>query len=95
MLQQELRPLEALGQLLADGLLDDAGAGESDQRPGLADVEVAQHGEAGGDASGGGVGEDGDEGDAGLVEAGQRGGDLGKLQEVTMPSIMRAPPETS
>jgi hypothetical protein len=80
-LQQELGALESFRQLLADGLLDDAGAGESDESAGFGDVEVAQHGEAGGDASGGGVGEDGDEGDAGLVEAGERGGDLGELHE--------------
>src|SRR5690606_33501122 len=33
--------LEALGQLLADGLLDDAGAGEADEGAGLGDVDVA------------------------------------------------------
>ena len=34
-LQQIFRALEALGQLLADGLLDDARAGEADDRAGL------------------------------------------------------------
>ena len=42
--QQVLGLLEALGQLLADGLLDDARAGEADERAGLGDVHVAQHG---------------------------------------------------
>ena len=52
-LEQELAALEAVGQLLADGLLDDARTGEADQRLRLGDVQVAQHREAGGDAAGG------------------------------------------
>ena len=71
-LQQELAALEAFGQLLADGLLDDARAGEADQGAGFGDVQVAQHGVAGGDAAGGGVGEDADVGQAGLIQAHQR-----------------------
>src|ERR1700722_3995748 len=63
-LEEELGALEALGELLADGLLDDAGASEDDQGAGFGDVEVAEHGEAGGDAAGGGMGHDGDIGDA-------------------------------
>ena len=38
-LEQELAALEALGQLLADRLLDDARAGEADQRLRLGDVQ--------------------------------------------------------
>jgi hypothetical protein len=34
-LEQELRSLEALRELLADRLLDDSWAGEADQGPGL------------------------------------------------------------
>ena len=56
--------LEALGQLLADGLLDDAGAGEADQRPWLGDLHVAQHGVGGGDAAGGGIRQHDDVGQA-------------------------------
>ena len=35
-LEQEFAALEAFGQLLTDGLFDDAGAGEADQGPGSA-----------------------------------------------------------
>ena len=49
--------LEAFRQLLADGLLDDARAGEADQRAGLGDLDVAQHGVGRGDAAGGRIGE--------------------------------------
>src|SRR3954466_13205446 len=45
-LQQELGALEALGQLLADGVLDHARPGESDQRLGLGDHHVADEREA-------------------------------------------------
>ena len=79
--EEELGALEALGELLADGLLDDAGACEADEGSGFCDVEVSEHGEAGGDASGSGVGHDGDVGDFGVVEAGEAGGDLGQLHE--------------
>src|SRR5690606_19880073 len=37
-LEQELAPLEALRELLADGRLDDARTGEADERVGLGDV---------------------------------------------------------
>ena len=52
---RRLRPLKALGQPLADGLLDDAGPGEADQRLRLRDDHVAEHGEAGRHAAGGRV----------------------------------------
>ena len=45
--------LEAIGKLLADGLLDHAGTGKADQRAGLGDVDVAEHGVGGGHAAGG------------------------------------------
>ena len=45
------------GQLLADGLLDDARTGEADQRAGLGNVDVAEHGVGGGDAAGGRMGQ--------------------------------------
>ena len=54
MLQQKFAALETFRQLLPDALLDDARAGETDERAGLADVQIAQHGEAGGDAARGG-----------------------------------------
>ena len=72
MLEQELAALEALGQALADGLLDDPRAGEADQRLGLGDVEVAEHGEAGRDPARGRVGEDGDVRQTGGAQTVQR-----------------------
>ena len=52
--------LEALGQFLADRRFYDPLPGEADQRAGLGDVDVAEHGVGGGDAAGGRVGEDDD-----------------------------------
>src|SRR5206468_5269952 len=42
LLDEELRALEALGELLADGLLDDPRPGEADQRVGLGEDHVAE-----------------------------------------------------
>ena len=66
-LEQIFGALEALRQLLADRLLDDARAGEADQRARLGDVDVAEHGVGGGDAAGRRIGEDDDVGKAGLL----------------------------
>jgi hypothetical protein len=41
-LQQKLAALEPFRQLLADGLLDHARAGEADERAGLGDVQVTR-----------------------------------------------------
>ena len=41
-LQQKFGALEARGQLLPDGLLDHARAGEADQRAGLGDIQIAR-----------------------------------------------------
>src|SRR5262245_62391227 len=56
--EQEFRPLEALGKRLPDRLGDDPRSGEPDQRARLGENDVAQHREARGHATGGGVGED-------------------------------------
>ena len=79
--EEELGALEALGELLANGLLDNAGSCEANECARFGDVEVTEHGEAGGDAAGGGVGQDGDVRDASVVETGQSGGYLGQLHE--------------
>src|SRR5216684_3098818 len=68
--EEEFGALKSFGEFLADGLLDDA-------RAGFTDVEVAEHGEAGGDAAGGGVGEHGDVGNLFLVQAGEGSGNFG------------------
>src|SRR5271155_1128729 len=80
-LEEEFGALEAFGELLTDGLLDDALAGEADECSGLGDVEVTEHGEGCGDAAGGGIGEEADVGNALLVELSQAGGDFGELHE--------------
>src|ERR1700675_2679680 len=80
-LEKKLRALESFGKLLADGLLDDAGASEADERAGLRDVEVAEHGEAGSDAAGGGIGKQRNVRELFFIELGERGGYLGELHQ--------------
>src|SRR5216684_5419700 len=79
--EEEFGALKSFGEFLADGLLDDAGAGKTDERAGFANVEVAEHGEAGSDAAGGGVGEHGDIRQLFVIEPGERGGNFGELHE--------------
>src|SRR5438552_9213782 len=71
--QQEFGALKSFGEFLADGLLDHARTGKPDERAGFPDVEVAEHGEAGGDAAGSGIGEHRDIGQLFVVEPGQGG----------------------
>ena len=52
-LLQIFRPLKAVGQLLANGLPDDPGAGKADEGLGLRQDHVSQHGKAGRHAPGG------------------------------------------
>ena len=93
MLEEELAALKALGQRLADGLLDDARTGKPDERLRLGDVDVAEHGEARRDAAGRRIGEDGDVGQPGAVEAASAALILAICISDSAPSIMRAPPE--
>src|SRR5258708_23532858 len=80
-LEQKFGALKSLGKFLADGLLDDARTGESNERAGLADIEVAEHGKTGGDAAGGGIGEHGNVRQLFVVEPRERGGNFGELHE--------------
>src|SRR5699024_8258530 len=80
-LQQVFGPLEALGQLFTDGLLDDAGPREPDQRPRLCQHDIAQAGKAGGDAAGGGVSEHRDIQPPMLRKALDGSGGLGHLHQ--------------
>ena len=80
-LEQELAALEAFGQRLAHGLLDDARAGEADQRARLGDVEVAEHRQARGHAARGRVGQHGDERQARLRHPRQHRTRLAHLQQ--------------
>ncbi len=68
MLQQVFGLLEAFGQLFADGLLDDARPGEADQRPGLGQMHIAQHGVGGRHPAGGRMGQHHDIGQPGLLQ---------------------------
>src|SRR5256712_13087561 len=80
-LEEELRALEAGGQLLADRLAGHARAGEADERSRLREDDVAERRERGEHAARRGVGEHGDERDAGGVEARDRADRLGHLHE--------------
>ena len=64
---QVLGALEAVGQLLADGLLDHPRPGKADQRAGLGELDVAEHGVGRGDAAGGRVRQHDDIGQARLA----------------------------
>ena len=90
-LQQELAGLETLGQLHADRLLDDAGAGESDQGLGLGEDEIAQGREAGRDAAHGGMGEHADEQAAGPTVTPQGRRDLRHLHQGEDPFVHSGP----
>src|ERR1700737_656415 len=62
MLLQIFGTLEAVWQFLADGLLDDTGAGKPDERTGFCEVHIPQHGIGSSDAPGGRVGQNDDVG---------------------------------
>ena len=88
--------LEALGQLLADGLLDHARARKADQRARLGDMHVAEHRVGRGDAAGGRIGQ---HHDVGLACASRSISTAtvvrGSCISDRMPSCMRAPPEAA
>src|SRR5207245_4423462 len=67
--QQELRTLKLRRELLLDGLLDDARAGEPDEGLGLGQDDVRQHRETSRHAPEGRVGEDGARRDARLSKS--------------------------
>ena len=81
LLEQELAALESFRQLLPDRLLDDARAGEADQRFRLGDVQVAEHREAGRDAAGRRIGEHRDVRQPRAIEPRQRAADLRHLHQ--------------
>ncbi len=58
-IQQVFGGLEAIGKLLFDGFFNDAATGKADKGFGFGDVNVAHHGEAGGNAPCGGIGHNG------------------------------------
>ena len=62
MLEEIFRPLEILGKFLACSLFHDPGSGEAHQGLGFGEDHIPQGGEGGGDAAGGGMGKDDDEG---------------------------------
>ena len=68
-------------------------ARQADERLRLADVQVAEHGEARGDATGRRIREDGDVRQSGAIEPRERAADLAICISDNAPSIIRAPPE--
>jgi hypothetical protein len=80
-IEEKLGSLESLGELLLDGLFDDAGTGEADEGLGLRDVDVAQHGEAGRRPARRRIAEDGNKRQAGRAEPGDRGAGLDHLHQ--------------
>ena len=89
---QILRPLEVLRQLLTDGLLNHAGAGEADQRPRLGQRNISKAGEAGADAAGRRVGKAGDMKAAPFMKRAIAAEVLAICIREKIPSCMRAPP---
>ena len=85
--QQELRALEAFGQLLAHRVLDHARAGEADQRLRLGDHHVAEEGEARRHAAHRRIGQHADVGQPRLGQPGQRGIGLGHLHQRQQPFL--------
>ena len=80
-LEEKLTALKSLGQLLANRLLDDARAGEANQRSRLRDVQIAEHREARRHASRGRVGQDRDVRKVLLIEPRQRRADFRHLHQ--------------
>ena len=81
MLLLKFRALKALGQLLADGLLNDAGAGKANQRAGLCECDIAKARKAGADSSGRRVRQVRDIQAALLCKTGQRGAGFRHLHQ--------------
>ena len=79
--KRELGGLEALGELLLDGVANHALAREADERMGLREDDVALHGERRGDAARRRVGDDRDVGQAALGQTRKRAGHLRHLHE--------------
>src|SRR5277367_1330005 len=79
--EEEFGGLKTFGKFLADGLFDDARAGKTDERAGLRNIQIAEHRVAGGDASGGGVGEYRNERELRFVQAPERRGNFCELHQ--------------
>jgi len=81
-LEKKFRRLKAFGKFFGRMVLfDDARPGKTDERAGLGDVDIAQHGIARSDAAGRGIGEDGNKRQADLIEPRERGGYFRELHQ--------------
>ena len=92
---QIFRSLKSFGQLFPNGLLDDTGTGEADQRAGLSNMHVAKHGIGRGNAAGGRIGQYDDVRFAAFAQPLHRNRRARHLHQRQMPSCMRAPPEAA
>ena len=90
---QEFAALKAVGQFDFDRVPDGSRAGKADEGFGFGEDEIAQHGEACRDATGGGIGEQADEKSTDVVEAGEGALVLAICISDSVDSCMRAPPE--
>jgi len=79
------------GSFWADGLLDNSRAGKADQSAGFGYVQVAEHGETGGDSASGGIGEDAMYGTLASSNCARAVEIFASCMRLTTPSIMRAP----
>src|SRR5688500_816825 len=89
--EHELRALEPLRQLLADGLVGHARPGEADERVGLGEDEVPERRVRREDPAGGRIGEDAHERHAGVGETSESADDLGHLHEREGPLLHARP----
>ena len=81
MFEQEFAALKTFRQFLPNRLLDDARPGKSDQRAWFRDIEIAEHGETGGNAAGGRIRQQGNERQLGVIESRQGGRDFRQLHQ--------------
>src|SRR5436309_4411791 len=78
-LQKEFAALKSSRKFLTNGLLNHPRPGKANERARFGNVEVAKHGEGCGHATSSRIGENGNVRNPGLVELGQRGGNLCQL----------------
>ena len=89
-LEQELGSLESIRQIFFNGFFDHPGSGKPDQRLGFCEVDIAQHRERGGNASGRRIGKEGEIRDPGSRMLSQFCGSLGHLTQAIQAAMAMA-----